>query len=153
MRRADVDYSPRTNDPARASGGIYPPRGLEQRSRSESDNWRYTNSVQQVSSSERLAPLRRAFAEPPASAPVVATRTSPIGSVFPRLSAILSRHSRFLVRDIPEDVREGEGYSDSEVPPAYESLTPRRGPSQASQQARSSVRPLPQPTIPSPASS
>ena len=248
MRRSDADHSSRTNDPARES--VYRPRGLEQRSRSESDNWRYANSVQQVSSSpprltpmrrgfsdsptsgttsiqnayvptrssrlasvpdlrqvqwgagiepqferpqrlpaplgslpedesphrtldqgspprerehrshprrvqhqqsqERLSPLRRTFAQPPASAPVATTRTSPIASAFPRLSSILGRHSRFLVRDIPEDVSEGEGYSDSEVPPAYDSLTPRRGPSQVSQQARSSVRPLPLPT-PSPA--
>ncbi|KIM46781.1 hypothetical protein M413DRAFT_23136 [Hebeloma cylindrosporum] len=119
-----------------------PPREREHRSR--------PRTVQPQQSQERLSPLRRAFAEPPASAPIAATRTSPMASVFPRLSSILAQHSRFLIRDVPEDVSEGDGYSDSEVPPAYESLTPRRGPSQASQQHRSSVRPLPVPTTPSP---
>ena len=251
--RQDADYGPRTNDPARDNGGFYRPRVPEQRSRSESDNWRYANSIQQVYSSpprltpmrrgfsdspisgtstpngypptrssrlasvpdlrqvqwggenvaqferpqrlpallrslpedespprrtidqdeplrerehrarprtvqpqqsqEQLTPLRRTFAEPPASAPVAASRISPMGSVFPRLSSILGRHSRFLIRDMPEDMSEGGGSPDSEVPPAYESLTPRRGPSQASQQNRDSVRPLPLPITPSPASS
>jgi len=254
IMRQDTDYGPRTNDPARGNGGVYRPRVPEQRSRSESDNWRYANSIQQVYSSpprltpmrrgfsdspisgttsipngypptrssrlasvpdlrqvqwggenvaqferpqrlptllgsfpedespprrtleqddplresengarsrtvqpqqlqEQLAPLRRAFAEPPASAPVASSRISPMASVFPRLSSIFGRHSRFLIRDMPEDMSEGEEYADSEVPPAYESLTPRRGPSQTSQQSRDNVRPLPLPTTPSPASS
>jgi hypothetical protein len=135
---APLGSLPEDESPHRTLEQGSPPREREHRSR--------PRTVQHQQSQERLSPLRRTFAQPPASAPVVTTRTSPIASVFPRLSSILGRHSRFLVRDIPEDVSEGEGYSDSEVPPAYDSLTPRRGPSQASQQARSSVRPLPTPS-------
>lgn len=229
-RRTGRD-SPRTRDPPLTAGdsvGMYPSRGLGQRSRSESDNLRYTTSGQHIhiSSPSRLTPMRRGYSDSPtgqsSSAPItrssrlapasvpdirqmaeiegqrrvplpegaspprrtreqrsspqdidpsrtvqpqtqklvplrravdedptsVPVRTTSMGSVLPRLSTILARHSRFFVREISTDVN---GYPD-ERPPSYESLSPRRGLSQVSQQARGNVRPLPLPESPDPGS-
>jgi len=232
-RRSGTD-SPRTRDPALTadeSVGTYPSRG--QRSRSESDNRKYTNSGQHISSPSRLMPMRRGYSEspigqssyarsprlapasipdirqiveiegqsqrrapaslaalPPGAGPPrrtreqrsspqeidpdpsqtvqsqaqrlvplrraveedptsVPIRTSSMVSVLPRLSSILGRHSRFHFRDVSADVN---GYLD-ERPPSYESLSPRRGLSQASQQAQGNVRPSLLPESPNPASS
>ncbi|KDR80180.1 hypothetical protein GALMADRAFT_136709 [Galerina marginata CBS 339.88] len=95
-------------------------------------------------SARPLTPVRRNITDPPLTAPVPTSTRSPLAAAFPRLSAILLRHSRSILQDIPRDVNEDEENWDRELaPPAYDSLSPQ--PLRSSSSNTPVSRPLPSP--------
>lgn len=108
-------------DPQMSTGTIE----LNYDSTSRQGHSTFSPNIRSWTQSSRLIPLMRRFDDPPLTAPVSVTRSSPIASAFPRLSAIILRH--YSRSDIGAPT-EGEDSSlePTRAPPAYDSISPRQ---------------------------